>query len=1082
MEEKKLSEWAFRVLNQNIDSELREILRQVEDWHEQNIQLIYGPHLHYIFHIQNSKSFQRIELFPNYAKPSSPLELLGYIRCQLIRNGLRCSPKIERLLEKVPLDENMRQWIDSLESEKWQQYLHDLSSQGKVVDVPFPQLRLMLLETHAEIMLAQPDTDNFKRATLTKLRDFYRSYHSGSAAHMDASTYAILETSFDRYKNVGNVQVDYDSEIFIRCLQTLFRQKENIGRYIVNDLNQPMVIEDHELKWKLTEPDEKNNSFTLGLVCENAPQTINIVAGVVGPQCHVLTTKRIYPIENWNLAAGAILFPMVIPTAAMTTKAGYQFLHKLGVEIPNLIKEKIVALVPRIFVNAKIIKYSHQVSSIFRMSAYGSLANKTPHYEWTQNAWQETREKHIPPKNQIAAIDDSALKISAAWMAQLPLRTNNYGGANHHEMRTSKSFPDQFIDWMKNKPDCVECKLDKELTQLLDGLVTGEISLEIQESANGIDWFDIHVNVAMSDASLSQKEVGLLLKAKGKWVILPEKGWRKLEYSINEETAKELADIGLSAHDFSGEKHRLHALQLSSMAQRQSKLLPGEAHKLVTRRLEDIQTRVNPEQPTCIHATLRPYQLDGFHFLAYLSKNQFGGVLADDMGLGKTLQALTWIAWLRGTQNLTKPSLVIAPKSVQENWHSEARKFFPELRGMVWKTGEIPTNLNTDKFDLLIVNYAQLRSQKELLSRNAWGAVIVDEAQNIKNPTSLSTQACCELPSEYRLALTGTPIENKLMDLWSIFSFAMPGVLGTRASFTKTFDKKDDPLARRRLSARTRPFLLRRTKNEVAKELPERIEEDLSITMEGVQQNLYQAELKRARAHLLKAKLPSQLDKMRFHILTSLLRLRQICCHTALLGITASDAPARVSKAKKTAKKIVNLDSGASAKLEALMDLLEPIMEEGQKILVFSQFVDMLEIIRRSVDERGWKNFTLTGKTENRGALVDDFQSTEGSAIFLISLKAGGSGLNLTAASYVVIFDPWWNPAVEAQAIDRTHRIGQKRTVIAYRLVMQNSIEQKIRDLQKQKSNLANDILGEESFARSLTLDDFNFLLGSSDE
>ena len=405
-----------------------------------------------------------------------------------------------------------------------------------------------------------------------------------------------------------------------------------------------------------------------------------------------------------------------------------------------------------------------------------------------------------------------------------------------------------------------------------------------------------------------------------------------------------------------------------------------------------------------------------------------------------------------------------------------------ELRGLVWKTGEIATDLETGMFDLLIVNYAQLRNQKELLTRKEWGAVIVDEAQNIKNPTSLSTQACCELPSEYRLALTGTPIENRLMDLWSIFSFAMPGVLGTRASFSKIFDKKDDPLARRRLSARTRPFLLRRTKNEVAKELPERIEEDLSITMEGVQLSLSQAELKRARAHLLKAKLPSQLDKMRFHILTSLLRLRQICCHTALLGIEANDAPAQVSKARKKAKKIVDLDSGASAKLEALMDLLEPIMEEGQKILVFSQFVDMLEIIRRSVDERGWKNFTLTGKTEDRGDLVDDFQSTDGSAIFLISLKAGGSGLNLTAASYVVIFDPWWNPAVEAQAIDRTHRIGQTQKVIAYRLISRGTIEEKIRALQHQKKAVAEDILGEERFSQSLTVDDLRFLFAEPAE
>ena len=1078
----KLSEWAAQALNQKIDSELRASLEQVENWHAKNVRVLYGPHLYFAFRVQNSHSYHQIELFPYFAKPTSSLELLGYIRCQLIRSGLRCNPAMEKLLAKVPLDETMHHWIDSLEAEKWHKYLQDISTQDKLVEVPLPQLRLMLLEKHAEIMLAQPDTDNFKKATLTKMRDLFRSYQSGSAAHMDTSTYAILETSFDRYKNVGQVQVDYASESFIRCLHTLFRNKENIGSYIVDDNNQPLMIQDQELKWKLTEPDGKNNSFTLGLVCENAPPSMNIVAGVVGPQCYVLTTKTIYPIEKWNLAAGAIMFPMVIPAAAMTTKVGYQFLNKLGVEIPSLIQEKIVTLIPKIYVKARIIKHNHQVSSIFRISAYGSLAKKTPHYVWTQNGWQETREKHITPRNQIATIDDDALKKSAAWMAQLPLRTNIYGGTNHHEMRVSKSFPDQFIEWMKNKPVCVECQLDAELKQLLEGLITGDISLEIQESTNGIDWFDIHVNVTLSDTSLSEKEVELLLKAKGKWVMLPEKGWRKLEYSINEETAKELADIGLSAHDFSGEKHRLHALQLSSMAQRKSKLLPGEAHKLVTRRIEDIQTRVSPEQPPCVNATLRPYQMEGFHFLAYLSKNQFGGVLADDMGLGKTLQALTWIAWLRSTQDMTKPSLVIAPKSVQENWHGEARKFFPELRGLVWKTGEIATDLETDMFDLLIVNYAQLRNQKELLTRKEWGAVIVDEAQNIKNPTSLSTQACCDLPSEYRLALTGTPIENRLMDLWSIFSFAMPGVLGTRASFSKTFDKKDDPLARRRLSARTRPFLLRRTKNEVAKELPERIEEDLSITMEGVQLRLYQAELKRARAHLLKAKLPSQLDKMRFHILTSLLRLRQICCHTALLGIEANDAPAQVSKARKKAKKIVDLDSGASAKLEALMDLLEPIMEEGQKILVFSQFVDMLEIIRRSVDERGWKNFTLTGKTEDRGALVDDFQSTEGSAIFLISLKAGGSGLNLTAASYVVIFDPWWNPAVEAQAIDRTHRIGQKRTVIAYRLVVQNSIEQKIRDLQKQKSNLANDILGEESFARSLTLDDFNFLLGSNDD
>jgi SNF2 family DNA or RNA helicase len=347
--------------------------------------------------------------------------------------------------------------------------------------------------------------------------------------------------------------------------------------------------------------------------------------------------------------------------------------------------------------------------------------------------------------------------------------------------------------------------------------------------------------------------------------------------------------------------------------------------------------------------------------------------------------------------------------------------------------------------------------------------VILDEAQAIKNPTSQNAKAACALPSKYRLALSGTPIENRLLDLWSIFAFAMPGALGNRTAFTKQFDKKDDPFARRRLAARTRPFLLRRTKNEVARDLPDRVEEDLVVEFEGVQSTLYKAEIKRARAQLLKIETSKQLDKMRFNILTSLLRLRQICCHPRLLGL------------EDTKKKKSTDNAEDSAKLSALLELLEPLMEEGQKVLVFSQFVEMLEIIESEITARNWTTFKLTGSTDDRGPLVDSFQKHEGSAVFLISLKAGGSGLNLTAASYVVLFDPWWNPAVEAQAIDRTHRIGQKQTVFAYRLIIKGTIEEKIRLLQKKKGALANDILGEENFARALTLEDFNFLFSGSE-
>jgi len=287
-------------------------------------------------------------------------------------------------------------------------------------------------------------------------------------------------------------------------------------------------------------------------------------------------------------------------------------------------------------------------------------------------------------------------------------------------------------------------------------------------------------------------------------------------------------------------------------------------------------------------------------------------------------------------------------------------------------------------------------------------------------------------------------------------AFAMPGALGNRAHFVRQFNAQDDPLARRRLAARVRPFLLRRTKMQVAKDLPDRVEEDLLCEMEGEQQMLYRAEFKHARQIILSLRTNKQLNAERFNILTSLLRLRQICCHPALVD--------------------EKLRSAESAKLAALEELLEPLIEEGHKVLVFSQFVTMLDILRETAKQREWPHFYLTGDTENRGELVKEFQAVEGGAVFLISLKAGGMGLNLTAASYVVLFDPWWNPAVENQAIDRTHRIGQTSKVMAYRLLIRDSVEQKIRTMQKQKGALAADVLGEERFAQSLTLGDLRVL------
>src|SRR5207248_10701547 len=385
---------------------------------------------------------------------------------------------------------------------------------------------------------------------------------------------------------------------------------------------------------------------------------------------------------------------------------------------------------------------------------------------------------------------------------------------------------------------------------------------------------------------------------------------------------------GLNALDFTAEPQRLHALQLADQAAR--KFLPEQQAEKIQRRVAELKTRVTPPVPEGIRAQLRPYQLDGFHFLAYLTANRFGGVLADDMGLGKTLQTLTWLSWLRQNRASAQPAdkgetretpaaaapntsdvsaaflptLVVCPKSVMDNWRTEAERFFPGLLVRLWR-GEEAAALPAARgeADLIVLNYAQLRGLSPDIAQHRWQAVILDEAQSIKNPDSQTAQIARTLQAEHRLALTGTPIENRLLDLWSIFAFAMPGVLGNRAQFARSYDAKDDPLARRRLAARVRPFLLRRAKSQVAQDLPDRVEEDLACEMEGVQKTLYRAEFKRAQQMLLRVTTQKELNEQRFNFLTSLLRLRQICCHPALVND--------------------ELRQAESAKLNALLDLLE---------------------------------------------------------------------------------------------------------------------------------------------------------------
>jgi SNF2 family DNA or RNA helicase len=432
------------------------------------------------------------------------------------------------------------------------------------------------------------------------------------------------------------------------------------------------------------------------------------------------------------------------------------------------------------------------------------------------------------------------------------------------------------------------------------------------------------------------------------------------------------------------------------------------------------------------------------------------------MGLGKTLQTLTWLSWLDAQHgSASKPALVICPASVLHNWEREANRFTPHLKVLVLESGSARHNLRKQipQHHLIVTNYALLRRDLPALQKFEFQAIVLDEAQFIKNPAAQVTQSVKQLQATHRLALTGTPLENRLLDLWSIVDFIQPGYLSSQADFTQNYEPKGDEasgvqkVARRRLSAKLRPLMLRRLKRQVAKDLPERIEERRDCELGEDQRKLYLAELRRSREQVLQAVQEQGLNKSKIHVLAALTRLRQICCHPQLVG-----------------------NDTASGKTETLFELLEPLLAEGQKVLVFSQFVQMLKLLETECRARQMPTHILTGETKNRQDVVNAFQNDPNASVFLLSLRAAGTGLNLTTASYVVLYDPWWNPAVEAQAIDRSHRIGQTRTVNAYRLITPGTVEEKIWELQQRKAQTIVDVLGEEGFARNLSKTDLEYL------
>jgi SNF2 family DNA or RNA helicase len=466
---------------------------------------------------------------------------------------------------------------------------------------------------------------------------------------------------------------------------------------------------------------------------------------------------------------------------------------------------------------------------------------------------------------------------------------------------------------------------------------------------------------------------------------------------------------------------------------------------------------IKPELPGTLQASLRDYQKDGFNWLAQLVHWKVGACLADDMGLGKTIQALSAILLHAGDG----PTLVVAPRSVMGNWQEECQRFAPTLNPIVFGPGDRQNFLDELKpFDLVISSYGLLQVEAEKLAGVEWQTIVLDEAQAIKNMKTKRSKAAMQLTSGFRMITTGTPVENHLDELWTLFNFLNPGLLGSFTHFKDSFaipiERDQDRKASGRLKKLIRPFILRRMKTQVLKELPEKTEITLQVAMSRDESLLYEAHRLKAIETIERAD-DDKPGQKHLRILAELTKLRQLCCNPALV--------------------IPDTDM-ASSKLKVFGDMVEELLENNHKALVFSQFVGHLVILQKFLDAKKINYQYLDGSTpvKERRKRINAFQNGVGD-LFLISLKAGGFGLNLTAADYVIHMDPWWNPAVEDQASDRAHRIGQTRPVTVYRLVVKGSIEEQILNLHKEKRDLAQSLLDGSDMAGKISAEDLLGLL-----
>jgi superfamily II DNA or RNA helicase len=616
----------------------------------------------------------------------------------------------------------------------------------------------------------------------------------------------------------------------------------------------------------------------------------------------------------------------------------------------------------------------------------------------------------------------------------------------------------QAIQWLNSNAQALE-KDGIEVRQLdAKGkkYFTGKASIEV-EIKESMDWFDIKGLVYFGPYSIPFTDIRRLMKRNQREFTLPNG-----EVAIIPDAwFAQFADLIQFTEDAEAGEGRLSKIHVGIIAELEQHRLAKVAMDHRLRRLQDFEGMEQYPMPDGFIGTLRPYQYAGYNWLSFLNEYRLGGCLADDMGLGKTIQTLALLQSEK-ERGIHYPSLLVVPTSLIYNWELEAQKFTPRLT--IHIHAGVQRDKDPSKFkdaDLIITSYGTLRRDIDFMVGVHFHYVILDESQAIKNPSSIIAKSVRKLMARQRLVLTGTPIENSTLDLWSQMSFVNPGLLGTQTYFRQEFqqpiENQNDEQKRLKLHALIKPFVLRRKKSQVARDLPERIDNLMYCLMTEEQEEAYERVKNQYRDQIMRNIEEQGLNRSHLLIIQGLTQLRQLANHPRMIDPSYE---------------------GQSGKLEEVMETLTKVVDEGHKVLIFSQYVKHLKIVREHLEHKGIGYSYLDGSTKNRMEVVQEFGKAAQLPVFLISLKAGGVGLNLTMADYVFILDPWWNPAAEAQAIDRAHRIGQTNTVFSYKFITRGTVEEKILKLQERKLNLAEDLIStEEGFVKQLSADDISQLL-----